>query len=108
MRLVVHRLTALRSVSDAVSVELGGAAADEVRRAVRGVIERAVKLWSNPGDLICSPFAGIGSEGVGALRLKRRFVGCELKRSYWKSACDNLRRAEFEAKQPTLFDLAAV
>jgi hypothetical protein len=44
-----------------------------------GVIERAVKLWSNPGDLVFSPFAGIGSEGVGALRCDRRFVGVELE-----------------------------
>ena len=46
------------------------------------VIERCVKLWSNPGDTILSPFAGIGSEGVGALRNDRRFVGVELKPSY--------------------------
>lgn len=59
-----------------------------------GVIERAVKLWSNPGDLIFSPFAGIGSEGVGALRHGRRFVGIELKRSYFDTACRNLVSAE--------------
>lgn len=58
-----------------------------------GVIERAVKLWSNPGDLVFSPFAGIGSEGVGALRLGRRFVGIELKRSYFETACRNLTTA---------------
>lgn len=59
-----------------------------------GVIERAVKLWSNPGDLVLSPFAGIGSEGVGALRNGRRFVGIELKPSYFKTACRNLAAAE--------------
>ena len=59
-----------------------------------GVIERAVKLWSNPGDLIFSPFAGIGSEGVGALRNGRRFVGVELKPSYFDTACRNLTAAE--------------
>ncbi len=59
-----------------------------------GVIERAVKLWSNPGDLVMSPFAGIGSEGVGALRNNRRFVGIELKPSYFKTACRNLSSAE--------------
>ena len=52
-----------------------------------GVIERAVKLWSNPGDLVFSPFAGIGSEGVGALRPNRRFAGVELKPSYFDTAC---------------------
>jgi hypothetical protein len=59
-----------------------------------GVIERAVKLWSNPGDLVLSPFAGIGSEGVGALRADRRFVGIELKPSYFKTAVRNLTTAE--------------
>ena len=46
------------------------------------VIERAIELWSNPGDLVYSPFTGIGSEGYGALKLKRRFIGSELKKSY--------------------------
>lgn len=59
-----------------------------------GVIERAVKLWSNPNDLVFSPFAGIGSEGYGALRNGRRFVGIELKPSYFKTACRNLVVAE--------------
>ena len=58
-----------------------------------GVIERAVKLWSNPGDLVFSPFAGIGSEGYESLRHNRRFVGIELKESYWRQACANLRTA---------------
>jgi DNA modification methylase len=59
-----------------------------------GVIERAVKLWSNPGDLVLSPFAGIGSEGYVALRLGRRFVGIELKTSYFETARHNLSEAE--------------
>lgn len=59
-----------------------------------GVIERAVKLWSNPGDLVLSPFAGIGSEGYVALKHDRRFVGVELKDSYFKTACRNLAAAE--------------
>lgn len=58
-----------------------------------GVIERAVKLWSNPGDTVFSPFAGIGSEGHKSLQLRRQFVGCELKRSYWEVACKNLEMA---------------
>lgn len=58
------------------------------------VIERAVILWSNPGDLVYSPFAGIGSEGYGALQLDRRFVGSELKESYFRQACENLRNAK--------------
>jgi hypothetical protein len=57
------------------------------------VINRAVTLWTNPGDLVYSPFAGIGSEGYEALKLGRKFVGSELKRSYFEQACGNLRNA---------------
>lgn len=59
-----------------------------------GVIERAVKLWSNPGDLVLSPFAGIGSEGYVSVQQGRRFVGIELKRSYFDTACKNIAKAE--------------
>lgn len=69
------------------------------------LIERCLHLWSNKGELVLSPFAGIGSEGYQAVRLGRRFVGCELKASYWQTAVNNLRKAEMEANQPTLFDL---
>ena len=55
------------------------------------VIERAIELWSNPDDLVFSPFTGIGSEGYGALSLGRKFVGSELKKSYAEQACANLR-----------------
>ena len=65
-----------------------------------GVIERCVKLWSAPGDLVFSPFAGVGSEGVMALRLNRRFVGSELKRSYWETACRNLDGARSQLALP--------
>jgi DNA modification methylase len=58
-----------------------------------GVIERCVKLWSAPGELVLSPFAGIGSEGVVSLRLGRQFVGIELKPSYWRVAQRNLAQA---------------
>jgi DNA modification methylase len=58
------------------------------------VIERAVELWTNEGDLVYSPFTGIGSEGVGALELNRRFIGSELKESYFKQASMNLRNAK--------------
>jgi DNA modification methylase len=67
------------------------------------LIERCVRLWSNQGETVFSPFAGIGSEGYGALKLGRRFVGIELKPSYWRVAVDNLRRAEYEANLPSLF-----
>lgn len=61
------------------------------------LIERCVRLWSNVGETVCSPFAGIGSEGVIAVEWGRRFVGCELKRSYWQTAARNLRQVEERA-----------
>lgn len=67
-----------------------------------GVIERAVRLWTNPGDLVLSPFAGIGSEGYVSLKEGRQFVGAELKRSYWEQACKNLHAAATE-RQASLF-----
>lgn len=70
-----------------------------------GVIERCIKLWSAPGDLVLDPFTGIGSTGYEAVRLGRRFVGCELKESYFKCAIRGLNRAEQERERPTLFDL---
>jgi len=57
------------------------------------VIDRALTLWSKPGDLVLSPFGGIGSEGHVALKAGRRFVGVELKRSYFEQACRNLNAA---------------
>lgn len=57
------------------------------------VIERAIVMWSNPGDVVLSPFMGIGSEGWQAMKLGRRFVGIELKEAYWRQSCDNLRGA---------------
>ena len=68
------------------------------------LIDRAVRLWSNPGELVLSPFAGIGSEGYQSVLNGRRFTGIELKPSYWSTACDNLRRAEHDASLPSLFD----
>lgn len=58
------------------------------------VIRRALKLWSNPNDVVLSPFAGIGSEGYVALEQGRRFVGAELKRSYYEQAVANLKSIE--------------
>lgn len=58
------------------------------------VIERAMELWSNPGDLVFSPFTGIGSEGYVSIEMGRRFVGAELKRSYWQLAQRNLSSAK--------------
>ena len=60
------------------------------------VIERAIDMWSNPGDVVLSPFAGIGSEGYQAVKMGRKFIGVELKESYYKQACLNLKAAEHE------------
>ena len=62
------------------------------------VIERAIRLWTNPSDLVLSPFAGIGSEGYVAIREGRKFVGVELKKSYWQQAQLNLAAANSEMK----------
>lgn len=64
------------------------------------LIERAITMWSNPGDVVLSPFMGIGSEGVTALKLKRKFIGIELKPSYFKHAC---RYLEAQERQEDLF-----
>jgi DNA modification methylase len=68
-----------------------------------GTIERCIRLWSNPGELVLSPFAGIGSEGYEAIRLGRRFVGFELKPTYAAVAVKNLQAAEQAKRQGALF-----
>lgn len=57
------------------------------------VIRRGVDLWTNPGDVVLSPFAGIGSEGYVSLQMGRRFIGAELKASYYRQAASNLSMA---------------
>ena len=59
-----------------------------------GVIDRCVRLWSNPGEIVFSPFAGIGSEGYQAIINRRRFYGCEIKKQYHTAAIKNLKRAQ--------------
>lgn len=73
-----------------------------------GTIERCIKLWSNPGETILSPFMGIGSEGYMALKLDRKFIGIELKRSYYETAIENLTSIIAESDQQTIFDLSGV
>lgn len=67
------------------------------------VIERGIELWTNPNDVVLSPFAGIGSEIYTAVKMGRRGVGIELKGSYYKQACANIRAAEQESGQDGLF-----
>lgn len=66
------------------------------------VIRRCVTLWSNPGELVWSPFMGIGSEGYVALQQGRKFVGVELKGSYYQQAVANLRSVEPGGKNQQL------
>ncbi len=72
-----------------------------------GTIERIVRLWSNPGEMVLSPFAGIGSEGYESVRLNRKFIGIELKESYARVAVRNLQQAEDLKQQGELFKAEA-
>jgi DNA modification methylase/superfamily II DNA or RNA helicase len=67
------------------------------------VIERAIMLWTNEKDTVLSPFAGIGSEGYQALKMGRKFIGFELKKSYYETAKRNLEMAEIVDGQCELF-----
>jgi len=71
-----------------------------------GVIDRVVRLYTNPGELVFSPFTGIGSEGYVSLQRGRRFYGCELKPEYHAQALKNLTKARktHEQNSKTLFD----
>ena len=70
-----------------------------------GFIDRCVRLWSNPGELVLTPFAGIGSELYQAVKRGRRAVGIELKPSYWQTAVTNLTALESQMAMPSLFEL---
>ena len=70
-----------------------------------GVIRRSIQLWSAPGDVVFSPFTGIGSEGVVSVEMGRRFIGSELKESYFKNASEFLKSAEVNT-QDLFEDLA--
>lgn len=67
------------------------------------VIDRALTLWSSEGDVVLSPFMGIGSEGYEALKMERKFIGIELKSSYYRLAVRNLIDAENSAREDDLF-----
>lgn len=80
------------SQSNVLNVKLAREAKDERHLCPLqlDVIERAIIMWSNVGNTVFSPFMGIGSEGYCALKLRRKFVGVELKESYWRQASDTL------------------
>lgn len=71
------------------------------------VIERAIRLYTNPGETVYSPFMGVGSEGFVSLRHGRRFIGTELKPSYFMQACKYLDEAERLGPVSDLFSQAA-
>lgn len=66
------------------------------------VIERGIELWTNPGDVVLSPYGGIGSEGYVALKMRRRAILIELKKSYYDQSCRNIRAAEELREQARL------
>ena len=67
------------------------------------VIHRGLQLWSNPGDTVLSPFGGIGSEGYESIKIDRKYVGVELKESYYNQAIKNLAIAVEERSKGRLF-----
>jgi DNA modification methylase len=67
------------------------------------VIERCLELWSKPNDVVMSPFLGVGSEGVVSIDAGRRFVGVELKDTYFREAVRFLAQTERELKESKLF-----
>jgi hypothetical protein len=93
--------------SDTLNVRVAREDADEKHIAPLQLefIRRCVLLYSNPGETVLTPFAGIGSELYVAMNHGRRAVGCELKPSYWRTAVDNLTNLESELDMPSLFDL---
>lgn len=92
--------------TNTLNVKMAREAADEKHLCPLqlDLIERAVILWSNPGDTVLSPFMGIGSEGYVSLKLGRRFVGVELKESYFNASARNLAAVE---AQPDMLRMQA-
>lgn len=72
------------------------------------LIERAIRLWSNEGDTVLSPFMGIGSEGWGALKCGRKFIGFELKPAYFRQAVRNLQHQSDTSFSGSLLDFGSV
>ena len=70
-------------------------------------INRCVRLWSNPGETVLTPFAGIGSELFVSVKLGRKAIGCELKPTYWHTAVNNLRTLDQDMALPQLFGEAS-
>jgi DNA modification methylase len=69
------------------------------------VIERAVIMWSNPGEVVLTPFMGVGSECYGALLNGRKAIGIELKESYYRQAVRNVADAVTNGRESEQLDL---
>lgn len=72
-----------------------------------GTIERCIRLWTNPGEVVLDPFNGIGSTGDQAIRFGRKYIGIELKPEYYQVAVRNLRKAESDLRAVDLFSWQA-
>lgn len=95
--------------TDTLNARAGREVADErhIAPLQLGFIERCIRLWSNPGETVLTPFAGIGSEVYQAIKFGRRGLGIELKPSYWRTAVANVTELEATITGPSLFDLEA-
>jgi DNA modification methylase len=91
--------------SDVLSIRDAKAEHDEkhMTPTQKEPIKRLLELYTNPNDLVFSPFNGIGTEGYVSIENKRRYIGCELKESYFDLSCVNLKNAELKQLQQTLF-----
>ena len=72
------------------------------------VIERLVELYTNKGDVVFTPFMGIGSEVYQSVKMERRGIGIELKPSYFDCAADNMKSLEIDKAQMTIFDFMGI
>lgn len=70
------------------------------------IVDRAIERYTNEGDLIYDPFAGIGTVPLRAIKKKRRGIGTELHELYWKDSVEYVKAEEYHQSVPTLFDLA--
>ncbi len=98
-------------IRESDTLQFAGAREDRDERHIAplqlGTIERCVRLWSNRGEVVLSPFAGIGSEGYGAVRNGRRFMGVELKPGYYRVGVKNLQRASASQELPLFAGISA-
>lgn len=93
--------------TDVLNVRIARDSADEKHLCPFSLdlVRRALDLWTNPGDVVLDPFAGVCSVGFTAIEKGRRFIGCELKESYFRQGKKFLALAESRATAPRLFDL---